>query len=202
MIFPLDAFKKGRQNSWQRLSCKNVMYQREWVVSRWFLPFCILLLSRTFVLGPPTLTRRSKFSWSSLQPLPTTCTLDVLFSLNVTPLEGLQSILMTPELPALLTPESSGLLSSGFFLEKELVLANFGRDSNGDSVFLLEDDKIYKNKQTISSKKISYQKLNSHSRNYFQLFLALKISDKKQHFQRIACKYLSIFFFSFIFRIF
>lgn len=43
---------------------------------------------------------------------------------------------MTPELPALLTPESSGLLSSGFFLEKELVLANFGRDSKGDSVFL------------------------------------------------------------------
>lgn len=109
---------------------------------------------------------------------------------------------MTPELPALLTPESSGLLSSGFFLEKELVLANFGRDSNGDSVFLLQDDKIYKNKQTISSKKISYQKLNSHSRNYFLLFLALKISDKKQHFQRIASKYLSIFFFSFIFRIF
>lgn len=60
---------------------------------------------------------------------------------------------MTPELPALLTPESSGLLSSGFFLEKELVLANFGRDSKGDSVFLLEDDKIFQNKQTTAAKK-------------------------------------------------
>lgn len=51
---------------------------------------------------------------------------------------------MTPEFPALLTPTSSGVLS-GFFLENELVLANLGRDSKGDSTFLLYDDKSEKN---------------------------------------------------------
>lgn len=111
-------------------SCENLCgtHQNKLVRIGKTLPFVDFLLSRD-LFGNGLL---SKPFGSSLYPRPTTCTSEVRFSRKVTPLTGLYSeckelIVSSPPYPLV-----------SFFLWNELSLANFGLDSNGESVFLLK----------------------------------------------------------------
>lgn len=110
-------------------SCENYVAHKTISVTD-ILPFVDFLLSRD-LFGDGLLSR--PFG-SSLYPRPTTWTSEVRFSRKVTPLTGLYSeckelLVSSPPYP---------LLSKLFFLLKELSLANFGLDSNGESNFLLK----------------------------------------------------------------